>query len=134
MALLFVLAVPAASATTKRILAPMDWWPVWSPGGARIAFTRIYANHMELYTVSVGKPGSPAWSHDGSRIAYVQRGTLYTVAADGKTAPKIVTRNVRASGAPSWSRTDAKVTVGGAWSPTSDAFVAPGPRPSCPGH
>jgi dipeptidyl aminopeptidase/acylaminoacyl peptidase len=89
----FVLAVPA-SATTARILAPLDWWPVWSPNGARIAFTRVYPNHMELYTVAVAGGRvtriasnsfqlAPTWSSTGTRLAYAVGGVLWIANADG---------------------------------------------------
>lgn len=255
--LLLVTALPA-SATTSRILAPMDWWPVWSPDGSHVAFTRIYPNRMELYTLDlrthrtvhmgtnagqlgptwssdgtqlayssggllytvnadgthkarrvapvrafapawrpkstelaylttkgstntdlwvsgafwapnaigtpawspdgqelafqrddgiylvngptsgrrlavVANPGLPAWSHDGTQIAYVAHGILYTTLAVGG-APRPV-GPVTGSGAPNWSRDDARVTVGVAWSPLADGVsIAPGPRPACPGH
>jgi Tol biopolymer transport system component len=87
------LAVPA-SATTSRILAPMDWWPVWSPDGSHVAFTRVFANHMELDVLDlahgrVARIGSnagrlfPSWSSDGSRLAYGAGGVLYTASPDG---------------------------------------------------
>lgn len=84
----------SASATTSRILAPMDWWPVSSPDGAQVAFTRVYPNHMALYVVNV-KSGrtvlvgssagqlTPTWSSDGARLAYASGGVLWTVAANG---------------------------------------------------
>jgi hypothetical protein len=257
-ALSLVVAVPA-SATTARILAPMDWWPAWSPDGAHVAFTRVFANHMELdvldlrthrvthvgsnagqlgptwssdgsrlayssggilYTVdadatqktrypaptralapawrphssqlaylttkgaqntdlwvggeqwarnvigtpawspdgatlafqrddgiylatsrehqrrlvSIANPGAPAWSHDGTRVAYTvgTRGLFVADAASGKTTQVIAP--IRAGGVPAFSHDDGQVAVGVAWSPTSNASIAPGPRPGCPGH
>jgi Tol biopolymer transport system component len=90
---LLVFAVPA-SATTSRILAPLDWWPVWSPDGSYLAFTRVYANHMELYTLDLRTHGivrigtnagqlGPTWSHDGSQLAYASGGVLWVAGADG---------------------------------------------------
>lgn len=92
-ATVLLFAVPA-SATTSRILAPMDWWPVWSPDGAHVAFTRVFPNRMELdvldlrshRVVHVGTSAGrlfPSWSSDGSRLAYGSGGILYTVAPDG---------------------------------------------------
>jgi hypothetical protein len=86
-------AVPA-SATTSRILAPLDWWPVPSPDGTHVAFTRVYPNHMELdvldldthRTVRVAANAgqlAPSWSSDGKQLAYSAGGLLWVVSADG---------------------------------------------------
>lgn len=91
--LIAVVALPA-SATTARILASQDWWPVVSPDGSHVAFTRVYPNHLALEVldlrtrqiVQIGSSVSqldPTWSSDGSRLAYASGGVLYTVAADG---------------------------------------------------
>jgi len=93
LAVLLATAVPA-SASGSRILAPMDWWPVWAPDAGHIAFTRVFSNHMELFvydtrTARSTRVGSnagqlaPAWSTDGSQLAYSSGGVLYVVAADG---------------------------------------------------
>ena len=99
LALLLATAVPAA-ATTARIIAPIDWWPVWSPDGSHIAFTRVYANHMELFTLDArthrivrvamgaGQLG-PSWSHDGQRLAYSSGGVLHVVNADGSKKARL---------------------------------------------
>lgn len=88
-----VTALPA-SAATSRILAPMDWWPVWAPDGRHVAFTRVFANHMELMTLDVrthrvvqvatgaGQFGE-TWSPDGKRVAYSSGGVLHIVGAAG---------------------------------------------------
>ncbi|HEY8722830.1 MAG TPA: hypothetical protein VIL92_03090 [Gaiellaceae bacterium] len=93
LAVLLATAVPA-SATTSRILAPMDWWPVWSPDGSHIAFTRVYPNYMELYSVDLrtlrsvrigtnaGQLG-PTWSSSGAQLAYSSGGVLWIANADG---------------------------------------------------
>lgn len=70
------------------------WWPVAAPGGAHVAFTKVYAQRMELDVLDVrshrvvelgGNAGQlfPTWSPDGSHLAYASGGVLYVVAADG---------------------------------------------------
>ncbi len=92
--LLLVLVVPSASATTPRILASMDWWPVSSPDGKNVAFTRVFANSMRLDVVNVktkritqiGLSASqlaPTWSSNSSQLAYASGGVLYVVNANG---------------------------------------------------
>jgi hypothetical protein len=72
----------------------MDWWPVVSPDGRHVAFTRVFPNHMELdvanlrtrSVVHIGSNAgqlSPTWSGDGTRLAYASGGILRTVAANG---------------------------------------------------
>jgi Tol biopolymer transport system component len=109
--LLLAFAVPA-SATTSRILAPMDWWPVWSPTGKQVAFTRIYPNRQELWVVTLAggrgtKIGTsagqlnPTWSADGTRLAYSSGGVVYTVDADGARKRRYDAAPAR-SFAPAW--------------------------------
>jgi len=95
LAALLATAVPA-SATTVRILPSQDAWPVWSPGGGRIAFTRIEGNSMALEILTLGRHStvvevarnggqlSPTWSSDGTTLAYSAGGRIYTVAGNGR--------------------------------------------------
>lgn len=110
LAAVLVFAVPA-SATTSRILAPADLWPVWSPDGTHIAFTRAYPNHMELWVLNTGTHRGvhigtnagqlgPTWSSDGKRLAYSSGGILYTANADGRGKARYIAP-VRAY-APAW--------------------------------
>ena len=118
LAVLVATAVPA-SAATPRILAPLDLWPVWSPDGSHVAFTQVYANHMELFTLDVqtrrivrvasgaGQLG-PSWSHDRRRLVYSSGGVLHVVNADGSKK----------------SRLDAPGRAyAPAWRPTGDEFA-----------
>jgi hypothetical protein len=87
-----VVALPA-SATTTRILATQDWWPVQSPSSDDIAFTRVFPNHMELWTVDtdthriahVGTAAGqlfPTWLPDGD-LAYASGGVLWVAHPNG---------------------------------------------------
>jgi hypothetical protein len=89
---LLTLAAPA-SATTTRILATQDWWPVQSPTSSEIAFTRIYPNRMELWTVNtethrishVGTAAGqlfPTWLPDGD-LAYASGGVIWIAHPNG---------------------------------------------------
>jgi Tol biopolymer transport system component len=92
-AAVLLLAVPA-DATTSRIFAPFDWWPVPSPDGSHVAFTRVFPNHMEVYSLDLRLHRSvrvgantgqldPSWSGDGKQFAYSAGGLLWIVNADG---------------------------------------------------
>ncbi|MDX6477341.1 MAG: TolB protein [Gaiellaceae bacterium] len=91
---LLVCALPA-SAARLPILASHDWWPVYAPDSAHIAFTRVNGQgrifQLEVFdadsrdTTLVGTSSSrltPTWSSDG-RLAYTSGGVLYTSNASG---------------------------------------------------
>ena len=103
----------------------LDAWPTWSPDGKRIAFERYtgsgrdedghrldHDRHIVVMT-SYGnqpralRPGdsweqSPAWSPDGSRLAYQSNGFLVLSDIDGSN-PRRVNPEVYWGGGLSWS-------------------------------
>ena len=61
----------------------MDYWPVWSPDGKRIAFTSNRDGNYEIYVMDAdgGNPHNltrcsaqdnfATWSPDGKKIAFI---------------------------------------------------------------
>ena len=61
----------------------MDYWPVWSPDGKRIAFTSNRDGNYEIYVMNADGSGPKnltnhkgwdnfaTWSPDGKRLAFV---------------------------------------------------------------
>ena len=90
-----------------------DRKPSWSPGGSRIAFERRsgesrnedgnFANptqhiaimdtdrtNLATLTTGDGWYGSPAWSPDGDRVAYVSEEVIWLIDPDGANATRVV--------------------------------------------
>ena len=108
-----VFATPAAAGAAGPP-APFDWWPVPSPDGSHVAFTRIVSGKgtrmsldvLDLRTkrlVTVGTSVSqldPTWSGDSSQLAFSSGGVLRTVKANG-TAKRRYVAPLKAF-APAW--------------------------------
>ena len=107
---LLVLAVPAAAARLP-ILASHDWWPVYSPNGQWVAFTRVAGQGRVMALEVVPAHGGrvvqlarassqllPSWSPDSTHLAYQSGGRVYTVARNGSDR-----RSVAAGLFPDWS-------------------------------
>lgn len=117
----FELYVMAASGTGVRRLTRTgaqvtDTIPAWSPDGKLIAFAsdRVSPFNTEIYVIRPDRTGlkrltftggsdgefgddsMPAWSRDGSRIAFVsnrdQQNEIYVMAADGSGQRRVLSR------------------------------------------
>ena len=119
--LLAVLVPLAAYAADRRPLTPQDLWaikrlgsPTLSPDGKHVVFTvqewsieknkstsslwvvDVAGGEARRLTTATASDGSPAWSPDGRRIAFVSKrgddeaGALYVLPIDGGEAQKIL--------------------------------------------
>jgi Tol biopolymer transport system component len=94
---------PQVLLNAVRLLCCHVYQLAWSPDGTRLALAAddsgpgIYEG-INIYTfnadgsrfeLTIPEAGNFAWSPDGSRIAFVRRGELYTVAADGTDRHKV---------------------------------------------
>jgi dipeptidyl aminopeptidase/acylaminoacyl peptidase len=116
--LVLVAALPAAAAAPLRILPTQDAWPVWSPDGRHIAFTRIHSgNLMELEVVDLRTQRvtklaqsafqlQPSWSPDGRELAYQAGGDVYATRLDGTR------RRIGKGGAPAFGPSLARTRGG----------------------
>jgi Tol biopolymer transport system component len=111
---------------TDNVLADRD--PAWSPDGSQIVFVRALVtggsrphDNYELFVMRANGTGvrrltrhrledlAPAWSPDGSRIAFVRRvdrrglTALYTIRPDGTGQRRLTTRPGGFHSDPAWS-------------------------------
>jgi TolB protein len=110
-----------------------DWSPTWSPDGLQIAFTSSRDDPDPRHCGEIGKPtcnwdiyvmkadgsgvtrltnlgsvSSPAWSPDGSKIAFDYDLNVYVINADGSGLARLTDRPANDL-APSWSPDGLKI-------------------------
>ena len=109
----------------------IDWDPVWSPDGKRIAFAsdrkgdlqnfEIYVmdadgRNQQRLTENRGDDGSPSWSSDGKQIAFRsdRKGNpeIYVMDADGGN-PQNLTNNPGGDVSPAWLNSPFSVSPAG---------------------
>jgi Tol biopolymer transport system component len=138
------LTIPQPDPTGEPIF---DRHPSWSPDG-RIAFARQSAANATIYVMNAngsnqtqitsGHDIDPAWSPDGSRIAFMRYRDraydLYTVAPDGSQLTRL--DGLRADWSPDWSPDSSKLAyaaVDGVHIANADGsgdrFLVPGETP-----
>lgn len=99
-----------AAAAHLPVLPAQDWWPVFSPDGAKVAFTQVKGRTMTLEVVDTRTKRtfriaanqyqlSPSWSSDG-RLAFSLGGRIYTSDANG--ANRAAVTSAGHSYAPAW--------------------------------
>lgn len=116
LALLVLFALPA-SAAKLPILAPHDWWPVYSPDSRYVAFTEVNGQGR-IFTLKVVDTETkrvrtlaqassqlfPSWSADSQTIAYQSAGHIWSVGVDGSNR-----RELYEGSFPAWSPQGAKL-------------------------
>jgi TolB protein len=110
----------ASGAGQQRLPSPRgnDFWPRWSPNGARLAFASDRDDpagaQMEIYVMGANGSGAtrltygggmiPCWSPDGRRIAFVSdrdgNSDLYVMNANGSGVRRLTTQG---GNRPDWS-------------------------------
>ncbi|MGH7427836.1 MAG: TolB family protein, partial [Candidatus Methylomirabilaceae bacterium] len=96
-----------------------DFWPAWSPDGARIAFESDRSLNLDIYVMHVDSIAArqltthpmadiqPAWSPDGAKIAFASDRDgdyeIHVVNADGTGLLQLTTSDSADDGHPAWS-------------------------------
>jgi Tol biopolymer transport system component len=98
---IFILEVATGRVTRLTDHPARDEYPVLSPDGSRIAFTRQRQDDADIYVMNGDGSGvtqatsgegvdlRPAWSPDGTRIAFERDGDIYVMTVDGSAITRL---------------------------------------------
>jgi Tol biopolymer transport system component len=107
-------------------------FPVWSPDGKQILFTRCYTSNPRLFLMNADGSNQrllaggmscgveaeiPAWSPDGSRIAYIGFDHAVRIINADRTGDRKLTSNTSGTTeyAPAWSPDGRRIAYAGPW-------------------
>ncbi len=122
-----------------------DLWPAWNPGGTRLAFQSYRTltpggglPQSDIFVINVDGTGEtqltadttneaqPAWSPDGTKIAFVTdrdgNNEVYVMDADGQNVRRL-TNNAAADEQPAWSPSGARIAFVSDRTGNPDIFV-----------
>src|SRR6266480_2140355 len=117
-----------------------DYWPAWSPDGAKLAFESDRDGNLEIYVMNADgtnatrltsnstEDSSPAWSPGGTWIAFScdPDGTasleICVINADGTNLVRL-TNNPAPDGSPAWSRDGTKILFTSLRNGNADLFI-----------
>ena len=97
-----------------------NYGPAWSPADGRIAFASSRDGPAEIYVMNADGSGAvrltdgggtqPAWSSDGSRIAFIRAYDVWTMNADGTNPVRLTRRDGYTEAlSPAWSPDGAEI-------------------------
>lgn|GEM_PF-5011620 len=114
-----------------------DTLPDWSPDGRKLAYVSTSSGQPTIYTINADGSGTPtqiaygqrpAFSPDGTQIAYAADGAIYRTSADGSGSPTLVD-DLNQDDAPDWQPVHAlapSATTGAATNITSTSATLNG--------
>ena len=121
------------------------WAPALSPDGSRVVYAlggklwvKAVAAGSVAQDIGAGATGAiegwsrspieaaPAWSPDGTRIAYASGGDIYVFAADGSAPPRQVTTDPQLDQWPAWTPDGTTIFyVNSGSTPLDDSAISP---------
>jgi Tol biopolymer transport system component len=105
-----------------RAVVPGAGGPAWSSDGRRLAWTapsnptsrQIYVGNPDgsgavQVTFDPGAPNDPAWSPDGTTLAFGRNGDIWTIGVDGTNQTNLTNTTTHSEAEPVWSPDGTKI-------------------------
>jgi Tol biopolymer transport system component len=118
-----LVSIDAGGHVARLTSNPRDFWPTFSPDGAKIAFERVFGNQGASHLFVMNRDGSEqhqvgsvladsdglSWSPDGETIAFGNGKGIATIGVDGSGGRQLTTKGTT----PAWSPDGKKIVFRG---------------------